>query len=101
MSDSLYAYLGAKVRGTREASRLTQVDLARRVGLSRSSVANIEAGRQAVYLHQAIILAAALGLPLSDLIPQASREAPSTEADEDRIRRLVQDSEDYVSDGSL
>ncbi len=100
MSDELYPYLGAKVRDAREASRLTQSDLARRLRLSRSSIANIEAGRQAVYLHQAIALADALGLSLSDLTPPISGRKPRPERDGDLIRQIIHESEDYIVDGA-
>jgi transcriptional regulator with XRE-family HTH domain len=69
MTDQIYATLGRSVRTRREALRLTQADLAAKIGLSRASVANIESGRQAVLLHQFLALAEALTVPPMDLIP--------------------------------
>ena len=60
------------MRTRREDLRLTQADLAAKIGLSRASIANIEGGRQAVLLHQFLALAEALTIPPMDLIPSAS-----------------------------
>lgn len=67
--DPRYESFGAAVAVRRDQIRMTQARLAERVGLSRASIANIERGRQSVLLHQAIDLAAALGLQLTDLLP--------------------------------
>jgi DNA-binding XRE family transcriptional regulator len=49
---------------------LTQNALATRLGISRASVANIEAGRQRIALHQAIDFAAALDVSsVTELLP--------------------------------
>lgn len=46
-----YAELGRRIGDARRGLGLRQEDLARRLGVSRSSVANIEAGRQVVSSH--------------------------------------------------
>ena len=69
MTDQIYAAFGRKVRTRREAMRITQSDLSTRIGLSRASIANIEAGRQAVLLHQFLALADALTIPPMELVP--------------------------------
>lgn len=61
MSEYTTAY-GARVRTGREVSGATQQDLADRLGMSRSSVANIESGRQASTAEQVIQTAEALGV---------------------------------------
>ncbi len=49
---------------------MTQKTLADEIGMSRASVANIEAGRQRIVLHQAIEIAQALDLPsVAELLP--------------------------------
>lgn len=50
---------------------LKQEDLALRVPLSRASIANVEAGRQAVPLHHLMELAEALGAAASDILRAA------------------------------
>ncbi|WP_216856885.1 helix-turn-helix domain-containing protein [Acidisoma sp. S159] len=69
MTDQIYAAFGRKVRTRRESMRITQSDLSARIGLSRASIANIEAGRQAVLLHQFLALADALTIPPMELVP--------------------------------
>jgi transcriptional regulator with XRE-family HTH domain len=70
--DELYCELGRKIRSVRERKRLTQGELAKRLGISRASVVNIEAGRQHTPLHLLWKLAEMLGTELTSLIP--SRE---------------------------
>lgn len=50
-------------------ARLTQQDVAQRVGLSRTSITNIERGRQHIPLHFLYLLASAVGVPPEQLLP--------------------------------
>lgn len=72
MTDSrLYAYVGHRVAERRNELRLTQADVARRIGLTRASLANIESGRQKVMLHHLYSLVEALELgSVTDLLPE-------------------------------
>ena len=72
MVDPVYVALGAKIRAKREAIGMSQEVLSSRVGLSRTSVTNIELGRQSVLVHQLIEFANALGSNVSDLIPKSA-----------------------------
>ena len=65
----IYEAFGAQVRERRTALRLTQQELAGRIELTRGSVANIEAGRQSVLLHQFLAIASALQLKPVELLP--------------------------------
>ena len=56
-----YKAVGLKIRRVREALGMTQEELAKRVGLVRTSIANIEAGRQRLLLHEIEGFAAGLG----------------------------------------
>lgn len=58
---AVYQALGARVRMIRDVIGLDQAELAKRIGLSRPSIVNIEAGRQRVLLDQVEALAQALG----------------------------------------
>ena len=60
---------GKRVRAARRNAHLTQEQLATRLGLSRPSIVNIEAGRQGVYLRFLMPLAEALGCPVASLLP--------------------------------
>jgi transcriptional regulator with XRE-family HTH domain len=62
-----YLAAGARIREARGKS-ITQEQLAKAAGLSRVSVVNIEAGRQKLLLHHAIVMADVLGVSLAELI---------------------------------
>ncbi len=69
---SIYPALGEAVATRRKAMRLTQAQVATKVGISRASIANIESGRQKVLLHQVYLLAEALQLPsIMSLLPKS------------------------------
>jgi transcriptional regulator with XRE-family HTH domain len=60
--------VGKRVRAAREAAGLSQEQVAKRVGLARSSVANLEAGRQDMNITRITGILAALGMDLNALI---------------------------------
>lgn len=61
-SGRIYKNLGMRIRDLRKALGRTQDQLAKQVGISRASLANIEAGRQQVLVHHLFGLADALEL---------------------------------------
>ena len=67
--DGLYRDFGEHFREARKAAGLTQEHVAERVGLTRTSVTNIERGRQHISLHQLYLLAAAVGRQPAELLP--------------------------------
>lgn len=68
-----YWTLGNAIMRARKAAKLTQVELAARIGLSRPSIANIESGRQAVLAHVLAAIAGALGVETAALLPPGTR----------------------------
>lgn len=68
----VYKPFGRRVRELRERDGLTQANLAAAVGLSRTSITNIELGRQAVPLHTLYSFAKSLNVPLVELLPEPS-----------------------------
>jgi transcriptional regulator with XRE-family HTH domain len=66
---SFYAEIGRRVRLARERLGLTQDSLATQVMLSRTSVTNIEKGRQKVLAHTICRLAGALNVLPAELLP--------------------------------
>lgn len=56
-----YRALGARIEHIRTTLGLTQLELAKRLKLSRATIANIETGRQRVLMHTCDEIATALG----------------------------------------
>lgn len=74
-----YRELGQRIQRARRQQKLTQEKLASRVGLSRTSMVNIERGRQKVLVHIFVKLAAVLKMELPDLAPQSEATIPIDE----------------------
>lgn len=72
--EPLYGLIGAQVRAAREAAGLSQEQLAANVGLSRTSITNLEMGRQQTPLHVLYAIADAVGTPLKSLLPETIEE---------------------------
>ena len=71
--EDIYRELGRSIRRHRAGAHRTQAQLAAEIGMSRASLANIEAGRQQVLLHHLYAIADALDLNS----PGALMPAPS------------------------
>ena len=67
--DEIYRGVGRKIRQTRENQHLSQDSLAKRLGISRTSMVNIEAGRQRAPLHLLWQIAELLETKVTLLIP--------------------------------
>lgn len=68
MTSDLKMAIGARVQAARKRAGLTQEALAAAISKTAESVSNIERGRQLPMLDTLADLAAALGLPLSELV---------------------------------
>jgi transcriptional regulator with XRE-family HTH domain len=64
-----YASLGKRIAKVRTSRKTTQEELAKRLSLTRTSIINIEKGRQQVFVHTLTDLARALGVSPSHLLP--------------------------------
>jgi transcriptional regulator with XRE-family HTH domain len=58
-----------RMQAIRQAKRMTQEQLAKRVGLTRTSIVNIECQRQAITLETLYALGKALGVNPKRLLP--------------------------------
>jgi transcriptional regulator with XRE-family HTH domain len=74
-----YKQIGGRIAEKRDAIELSQAELAERVGLSRSTIANIESGRQQLLVHVLIAIARTVGVPVMDLVPADDAPALKTE----------------------
>lgn len=68
----LYQAVGRRVRQAREGRRMTQEALAKRIKMTRTSITNIERGRQKLLLHTLMDIASALSVEPSVLLPARS-----------------------------
>lgn len=59
--EACHAQVGLRIRAMREALGINQGELAKRIGLQRATVANIETGRQRLLLHTVEKIAQAFG----------------------------------------
>lgn len=64
----LYRLVGRRIRQLR-GNKLTQEELANLAGVARTSITNLERGRQRAPLHQLMRIADALGCEIHDLLP--------------------------------
>lgn len=60
---------GQKLSRVRKNRRLSQTELGSRIGVSRTTIANLENGNQNVQLYQVFVLARALDAPVEMLLP--------------------------------
>jgi transcriptional regulator with XRE-family HTH domain len=67
----LYADVGNKIRERREELGLTQQALASAVDLSRTSITNIEQGRQKLLVNTLFDIAKVLEVSMTDLLPES------------------------------
>lgn len=77
--DTFYEEFGRALRECRIKANLTQDDVASKVGLGRTSVTNIEKGRQQVSLHMLYQLADAVDAQPSSLLPPRSEAKEKSE----------------------
>jgi transcriptional regulator with XRE-family HTH domain len=71
--DEICKRFGKLLAGRRTESGMSQEAFAKAVGLSRTSITNIERGRQPVSLHTLYFMADILGVEPADLLPPATK----------------------------
>lgn len=79
MSERFNVALGERIR-TRRESKMTQAELAERIGLSRTSVTNIERGRQRLLVDQLVEIAKTLSVSPAELLPPPDPIPPKPSA---------------------
>ena len=81
-----YRQFGQLLKRARNAAGLSQEDLAAAIGLTRTSVSNIEKGRQRVLLHTFGRLLHVLKIQPANLLPGPATQASSPSMGLDRLR---------------
>jgi transcriptional regulator with XRE-family HTH domain len=74
--EALYRRAGELIREARRSRGITQSDLGNAVGLTRTSIVNIERGRQKILLHSLFEFATALGVEPAALLPRVQDAGP-------------------------
>lgn len=87
-ADRFYEDLGRAIRARREALEMTQGELGARIGLSRTSVTNIECGRQRLLIEQFCRVAEVLGCEREDLLGAVKTGARSKDKTKDSLASL-------------
>lgn len=72
MNDQLYEEIGRRIREQRDKLNWTQQELSEKMNFTRSSIANIELGRQKIQIHILYEFSSVLGVSPFDLLPQFS-----------------------------
>ena len=78
--EPVYARIGATIRSKRRERDWSQETLAQKLGISRAALANIEAGRQRILVHQLYAFAEAVDLRPDQLLPPARELVTVTDA---------------------
>jgi transcriptional regulator with XRE-family HTH domain len=79
--DRLYRAFGNQMRAQRDLCEMTQEQLGELIGLSRTSITNIERGRQHVSLHHIFAIAEALKISPAALLPPSEITTNTEELD--------------------
>ena len=79
----MHADVGQRIRSLRLKKGMLQEELARKAGLSPSALSNFEQGRRRTSLDWLRKISKALGVPMSDLIPESRIRKPLAESPEE------------------
>src|SRR4051812_27261478 len=67
--NGIYRSIGQRIREQRDRRSMTQADLAQAISLTRTSITNIEKGRQKLMIHTLFEVARVLGVSPQTLLP--------------------------------
>lgn len=73
--DAFYRDLGARIRSRRLELKITQVELAEAIGISRPSLTNIESGNQRLLVDQLFDISKKLTTSIQDIMPVGRYDA--------------------------
>jgi transcriptional regulator with XRE-family HTH domain len=95
----VYKLIGQRIRAAREKRGLSQEKLAARVDLTRTSITNIEKGRQKLLVHTLFLFSEALAVPIVDLISAPQMVDPVDAAEKALPANLPKNTRDWVLSG--
>lgn len=79
----LSSYIGNKLRYYRKENKMTQDELAKKLGLGKGTISNYESGYRTPQEHRLFELAEVLNISINDLFP------PTTETD-DIVKKITE-----------
>ncbi|BBI34954.1 helix-turn-helix domain-containing protein [Cohnella abietis] len=82
MEDLIYAEIGRRIREERDKKGWTQQELSDKTEFTRSSIANIESGRQKIQVHVLFVFATIFNINPVELLPQADALIKNEKDDE-------------------
>lgn len=90
----MYRYIGGRIRIARKRMSLTQEQLAQSVSMTRTSISNIEKGRQNLLVHKLIEFADALRILPADLLPPVPDDR--SDSVEELVSHESEDAKEFV-----
>jgi transcriptional regulator with XRE-family HTH domain len=94
--EQIYIEFGRLLKRRRKEANLTQDAIATKIGLVRTSVTNIEQGRQHVSLHMVFQLADAIGVRPQDLLPDRAPRPLSADLERSLGERPIDETSKYL-----
>ena len=97
--DDLYLEIGKRISAARIEFGMTQAELGQELSLSRTSITNIEGGRQKILVHTLLEISSLLQVEIMDLLPQLTSEKDTVikpkllKSYNDEIRKFVERAE--------
>lgn len=88
-NDVLYKFIGERVSEFRKANKMNQDDLAKKAAISRTTISNIESGRQQVSIHTLMNIAEALNLEMHSLIPLYAEVISAMKEPIDKVSEIL------------
>jgi transcriptional regulator with XRE-family HTH domain len=73
-ADKYYQVIGELIAVKRKVIKIRQEDLAKAIGLTRTSIVNIEAGRQRLSIHTLYRIADVLKTDIHSLLPKSTQD---------------------------
>lgn len=67
--ETLYKLIGEKIKSCRDSLDLSQLELSKRLDLSRSSISNIELGRHQIPLHSLYEISREFKVDINEFLP--------------------------------
>lgn len=72
--DQKRLWRGRAIAHAREVRKVTQVELARRIGIPQDMLSRLECGRRSPRMDELVLIARALKMPLPQLVAEGERE---------------------------